>query len=575
MSVSKRRHYLLAVVAVFSLGVLGWLVVSPPSFLSGDAALSDPEDVGYEPLRLLTPAQYRYAIQDIFGPTIEVQGSVVTASVREEGLLAVGASQVSLSSAGFEMADEIGRKIAGQVVAERNRAEMVQCRPELDSAFDQICAQQFIQRVGRLLYRRPLTGTEQRRLLEVMSIATEQAEDFYAGLEKGLSHMLVSPHFLMRMEAVEPDPVNRGEYRLSGYAKASRLSFLLWDSTPDAPLLAAAERGELHDSDGLAQQVDRMLDSPRLERGVRAFFSDLLMFERFDMLTKDLTLYPKFGFQTAQDVREQTLRLLVDHLLTRRGDYRELFTTRRTFLTPTLASLLAIPLVQPTANAEPDRWQPYQYPEDDPRAGLLAQPAFVALHAYPGRTSPTLRGKALRENLLCQEVPLPPDDVDFSLVQTTDHAELKTMRQRLQAHATNPTCAGCHKITDPIGLALENFDATGGFRRRENGVPIDTRGTMDGVPFEDAAGLGQALRGNPSVISCLVNRVYAYGVGREVSHTERKWLKEVREDFAEEGHQLPALLRNIATSHEFYRGEAPAAAQVAAVSANATALAAN
>ena len=502
-------------------------------------------------LRRLSPEQYRNTIRDVFGDMIVIQGRFMSTTMRSEGLLEVGASQLSLSPVGFEMAEKIAREVAAQVMAERHRYELMPCQPEVISSFDHDCAGLFISSVGRLLYRRPLTGSERQQYIALVARTVEEKHDFYAGLERSLIKMLVSPNFLFRVEYALPD--RDGIYQLDAYSRAARLSFLLWNSMPDNVLLLAAENGELYHREGLERQIERMLGSPKLEDGVRAFFWDMLAFDSFDTLIKDPTLFPGFTYQVARDAEEQTLRTIIDHLITRGAGYRDLFTTRRTFLTPVLVAPLAIPLYQNNPNAMPGHWQAYEFAEGDPRAGLLAQPSFAALHAHPGRTSPTLRGKALRENLLCQEVPKPPPNVDFSIVEISDNSEYPTMRERLLAHSTNPTCAGCHKITDPIGLGLEHIDAGGRFRPSENGQAIDASGVLDGVAFTDGQDLARVVRDNPAVVSCLVNRVYTYGVGRGVSPAELKWLKSIRGEFARGGHTFRVLLRLIGGSAEFYR----------------------
>jgi hypothetical protein len=178
------------------------------------------------------------------------------------------------------------------------------------------------------------------------------------------------------------------------------------------------------------------------------------------------------------------------------------------------------------------------------------------VHAHPARSSPTLRGKALRELLLCQKVPDPPANVNFQIVEDSDNQTLRTMRDRLTAHRNNETCAGCHKVIDPIGLALENFDGLGQFRGTENGVTIDTSGELDGTPFKDALGLGRAMHDNPATSSCLVGSVYRYGVGRNPEAGEKEWLGWLEQRFAANGYRLPDLLRAIATTDGFYRATA-------------------
>ncbi len=548
----KHRPVTIALI-VAAIGLAVWLL-----FPSDSAVKQSTGPAHVELMKRLNPHQYRNTIRDIFGGGIDIEGRFVETGQRAEGLLAIGASHLSVTSMGFEAFEGMAREIAAQVTSERHRAELVGCQPAVVDGYDAACAKPFISSVGRLLYRRPLTDNELQVLLQVAQLAATDKKDFYAGLEKSLTNMLVSPHFLFRVERSEPDPEHDGEYRLTAYGKATRLSYLLWNSAPDSTLLAVAESGEIHTEKGLQGQVDRMLESPRLEAGVRAFFDDMLAFNEFDTLAKDKMIFPQFTRQVANDSREQTLRTIVDHLLTREGDYRKLFTTPKTFLTPSLAALLGIPLMpRDTSHQAPDQWLPYEFPKGDQRAGILAQPSFVALHAPPGRSSPTKRGKALRENVLCQEVPAPPANVDFNIVEDTDNPDYKTTRQRLSAHAVLPTCAGCHKIIDPIGLAFETFDGDGSFRTTENGVEIDTTGEIDGVKFANAAELSRAVGENPNVVSCVVDRVFAYGTGDELSRDERKWLKGVRKDFASDDYRFKALLSRIAGSEEFYRGHEP------------------
>ena len=186
------------------------------------------------------------------------------------------------------------------------------------------------------------------------------------------------------------------------------------------------------------------------------------------------------------------------------------------------------------------------------------QGSFLALHSHPGRTSPTLRGKALRETILCQKIPDPPGTVDFNLVQDTKNPLYKTVRQRLSAHATQPTCIGCHRMMDPIGLALENFDSIGADRAGENASALDAGGASDGVKFADAAGLGRAVRDHPATTACLVNRLYAYAVGRAPTRSETEWLRsDLMKVFADEGYRLAPLMRRIATSDVFFRVVGP------------------
>ena len=502
--------------------------------------------------RRLSEIQYRNIIADVFGPDIVIAGRFEP-EVRKDGLLAVGESQVSISQAGLEQYRAAALSVASQVVDKNHRDLLLPCRPTIETAADHPCATAVIAEVGPFLFRRPLTPQETKALVDVAGESATKLGNFYSGLEVSLATALVSPKFLFRKEVLEADPDHSGDSRLDAFSKAARLSFFLWNGAPDRTLMDAAGRGELDSDRGLERQVTRMLTSERLARGVRAFFTDMLGFEDFSTLAKDPLIYPKYSAKVAGDVPEQSLRTIVDHLLVQRGDYRDLFTTRKTFMTRELGALYGVPVADNVPNGFPSRWIPYEYPAGDPRGGLLVQAGFAALHSHPGRSSPTLRGRALRELLLCQKIPDPPNDVSFAVVQDTASAQYKTARARLDAHLTAPTCAGCHKLTDPIGLALERFDSAGGYRETENGAPIDTSGDLDGVKYADAVALGKALRDNPATPACVVNRMFSYATGQATPREAGTLLADLEKSFAKAGYRIPALMGEIATSPSFIR----------------------
>ena len=522
-------------------------------------AAEEPSTAGGEALiRRLSPEQYRLIIADVFGPGLQIGGRFEP-ETRVDGLMAVGNGKVSVTASGLEQYDTIARSIASQIVDERHRGTYVPCKPAKDADADDICTSNFISSVGELLYRRPLTKEELLSRVKVAADTAKAKKNFYAGLATSLADILVSPQFLFRQEEAEADPSHSGQYRLDALSKASQLSFLFWNTSPDPRLLAAAKSGELNTSKGLTKQVDRLLASPaRLAEGARAFFADMLGFDEFSTLSKDGAIYPRFTSQVAKDAPEQTLRTIVDHLVVRKGDYRDLFTTRRTFLTRPLGAIYGVPVVKSTPNDTQDDWVAYEFPEGDPRGvGILGQVSFVALHSHPGRSSPTLRGKALRQILLCQKVPDPPGNVNFTVVQDTNNPQFRTTRDRVTAHRTDPTCAGCHKLVDPMGLALENFDGSGAYRTTENGAAIDSSGELDGIKFGDATGLGKAMHDHPAATACFVNRLYAYALGRPPAKGEQEFTKYLEKSFAANGYRYADLLRTIATSDAFYRVSSP------------------
>ena len=525
---------------------LGAMIAGGLGVAQQATAIAEPGVVGGPALvRRLTEVQYRATVADIFAPDIPVVGRFER-GLRVDGLLAIGTSRATISPFSVEQYDASARGIAAQVVSEERRAQLLPCQPADPARFDAACARRIIDHYGQLLFRRPLSGDERSRFVGAARDAQGELNDFYGAIQYTLAGMMDSPQFLLRIERTERDPDRRGEERLDAYSRATRLSYFLTNSTPDAELLRAAGAGELNNQEGLARQVDRLMSSPRYPQAVRAFFRDLLQFDLFDDISKDPQIYPAFNSNVARDAQEQTLRTIEHLLVTENGDYRDIFTTRSTSLTRSLGIVYRMPVA--TRNG----WEEGEYGANSGRAGILTDVSFLALHSHPGRSSATLRGKAIRQIFLCQNVPDPPPNVDFSVVQDPSNTSMPTARVRLDAHRTQPTCAACHRLTDPMGLTLESFDGAGSFRTTENGAEIDVSGSLDGTNFESAVGLGQALHDHPQTARCLVQRMYGGAVGRTASTEERPYVDYLNQVFQESNYRVPALMRAIALSRNFY-----------------------
>jgi hypothetical protein len=533
----RSRSLVLALLATIVLGAVGFGVFtyvqqsSTPDFRAAPPRL-----------RLISQSQYAAVIHDVFGPDINVPARFPV--VRPEfGLRTLGSMFAEVTPGGFEQFYDAAREVSAQVLDDSRRATTVPCAPEDVRQPDPQCAESFIKPIGRVLYRRKLADDEVTELVKLTTDGTKAAGDFYEGLGNGLMAILVSPKFLMISDTVSSDSKGNAA-ELDASSKATRLSLFLWNSFPDEELLTAAETGELDSRRGYLRQVERMLASPRLEGGVRTFFDDMLAWQDLDLLSKDASRYPFFSKEAAAAFKEQTLRTIVDHTVTQDRDYRDLFTTTRTFINGSLSPLFEMP-----APAGSD-WVAVDT-DPEKRSGILSHPSFVALYAHPARSSATRRGRGLREVFLCQKVPDPPPNVDFSAVEDAGH-KFATARERVAFHLQNAACAGCHKVTDPIGLALEYFDGEGRYRAIEGDRPIDGSGTLDGKKFSSLAELGHVVRDAPALPVCVTNKLAAYGFGQELRGPNAAALKQLVAEFADDGYRIKPLMKTIASSPLFY-----------------------
>lgn len=508
---------------------------------SAQAAANETRDQTARKVRLLTTEQYVNTIRYFFGPDIKVDVSFAPLA-RTEGLLAAGAAVAGISGSQTEIYQKAAAVVAEQVFSPARRAALLPCKPKAENKADNACAEHFLRDVTSYLYRVP---ESKERIAALVAKAGESANilgDFYAGLQFVLEGVLLSPNVLFVASDNESAADENAPTKLDGIALATRLSLFLWNAAPDPTLRRAALKGELSTERGLARTVDAMLASPRLEDGVRAFLDDMFYFDDFHTLSKDAASYPYFVGESLRDAREQTLRTAIDHLINKNLDYRDLYTTRETFVTPALALVYGVPTTP--------GWRHIVFPPEAHRDGILTHVSFLALHSHATRTSPTLRGKALREILMCQPVPPPPGNVDFSALENPD-PKIKTTRERVALHLSNPVCAGCHKVTDPIGLALENFDGAGKYRDSESGAPIDATGNFDGKTFSDVRGLSEAVRNHPALPGCFVTRAMGYAVGVPTAGRLKPEITDLTKSFAADGYRTRGLLRAIALSPAF------------------------
>lgn len=500
-------------------------------------------------MRRLTRAQYVGTVRGLFGADLDVL-EPREVDVRVEGLATIGASTASVTPAGIEGYDASARQIASAALAPDRRARLVTCAPEDPSLPDDDCAAEFVAAVAPLVLRRPLLDGESDRYVALARSTTETVSDFWFGLESILVGWLMSPEFLFIQErAADVDDASTGAPLTAG-TLASRLSYFFWNQGPDAELIAAAADGSLLDDAVYRAQVERLIgDADRLELGVRALFEDLLELDDLSRISKDADAYPAFTAGAVEDAYEQTMRTIVDHLLVQRADYRDLFTTRRTFMTRNLGPVYDVPVTE--------EWEAYEFPENGPRAGIQSHMSVLALNAHASRSSPVLRGLFVLDKLLCVTIPPPPADISFEGFAPSD-TNAPTARERLASHRADPACAGCHDMIDPIGLALENFDAIGRFRTHERGAVIRSHGEIFGDTYGDVRGFHEALRNSPLLTRCAVHKLLMHGLGRPTVWDERALLDALDADFERDGYDFVALMRHIALSHAFRATSGPA-----------------
>ena len=325
------------------------------------------------------------------------------------------------------------------------------------------------------------------RYLALARTLGDEVEDVLAGVTAAL---LQSPNFLYRSEIGVPDPTDPGRRLLTSFELAARLSYFLWAAPPDEALLDAAESGALATDAGLEAQTRRLLASPRARSTMAEFFVELFRLRRLDRINESRTKYRQYTPTLGASMRGETLRLIEAIAFDPGRDFREIFSARFTYLNPELARLYGLPT---PPLARPTDYVRVELPPQQGRAGVLGHGSFLTIFAHATTSSPTKRGKFIRESLLCQAVPPPPPDVATRLPKDEEGKPARTTRQKLEAHRKDARCNGCHKAMDPLGLAFEGFDGIGAARQREAGLPIDTSGELDGVSFGDPGQLGALL----------------------------------------------------------------------------------
>jgi uncharacterized protein DUF1592/uncharacterized protein DUF1588/uncharacterized protein DUF1595/uncharacterized protein DUF1587/uncharacterized protein DUF1585 len=518
--------------------------------LAAGAAASTPDQF----LRRLTHSQYNNTVRDLVGdysrpadrfpPEDFVNG--FKNQLRTQGMPPL--LEEAYSAAAEKLALNAFR--AGDVNG------LLPCKPT--SASDVKCRDQFVQGFGLRAFRRPLSDVEVRRYAALFSGQAAKTGQFLEGARVVVEAMLQSPKFLFHVEG-------RSGARFRDYEVASRLAYFLWDTMPDRRLLEAAANGELRTAEGVERVARSMLDQPPAKQAIDEFFAEWLRFDRVLGSVKDRRRYPEFTPELAAMMVQET-RMLLDNLVWNNGNFMEAFTAEYSFLNADLASLYGVP--PPSGEFELVR-----FPADSRRSGLLGQASFLASNAGPVETSPTARGIFIREQLLCQHVPNPPPGVNTQVPEPTEDRPL-ARRQRMQAHVENPTCASCHRLMDPIGFGLENYDAVGRWRDKEaiefetSGpkgkatiktieLPIDGKGEIAGLAnsaFSEPRAIGRLLGESRACQECVVKQLFRYAFGRVETAADRETVRNTVAAFRESRFKFKELLVALVRAPQFLEG---------------------
>ena len=424
-----------------------------------------------------------------------------------------------------------------------SRRRVFSCRPP-DSRSEERCANQILRTLARRAYRRPVTTADLEALLGFYKAGRVNA-DFDTGIELALRKILVTPDFLFRVERDPPTGTAAPAYRVSDLDLASRLSFFLWSSIPDDELLDVAERGQLKSPSVLEHQVRRMLADTRSTALVSNFAGQWLYLRNLRTDAPDPDAFPEFDDNLRDAFRLET-DLFIESQLREDRSVVELLTANYSFLNERLARHYGVPDVYGS------HFRRVTF-SDDTRGGLLGQGSILTVTSYPTRTSPVTRGKWLLENILGTPPPPPPPNVP-SLKDTDESGKPASVRERMEAHRRNPVCASCHARMDPLGFALENFDAIGRWRVADEGqTAIDASGSLpDGTSFQGPAGLRQALTTRQDqFVTTVTEKLLTYALGRGLEYYDAPTVRKISTEAARAGNRWSSLILGIVNSAPF------------------------
>jgi hypothetical protein len=432
-----------------------------------------------------------------------------------------------------------------------SRRRVFICRPTTP-AEEAPCAERIIRHLASTAFRRPVSGDEVKGLLGFYENGRDEG-DFELGVRTSLQAILASPQFIFRLERA-PAGVRPGQiYRISDIDLASRLSYFLWSTVPDQELIDLAMKNQLRAPGMLEKQVKRMLADDRANALATRFASLWLRLQDLDKIHPDALTFPAFDHTLAEAMRRET-ELLFETLVHEDRSVLELLTADYTFVNARLARHYGLP------NITGDYFRRVQMPDPN-RRGLLGHGSILMMTSVADRTSPVLRGKWVMEVLLASPPPAPPPNVPtLEETEGVSEARLLTVRERMEQHRNNPACNSCHRVIDPLGLALENFDVTGQWRIKDGGSPIDPAGTLyDGPKISGPAGLRQALlKRSDVVLSSFTESLMTYAVGRRVQPFDMPTIRKIISDAKKNEYRMSSFIMGVVNSPAFQMSRADA-----------------
>jgi hypothetical protein len=509
------------------------------------AGLPFPQPAPFQPapglLRRLTQTQFRNSIRDLLGAAVD------TGDLQDDdwtgGFATIGAGILSTSEDGVvAFQTQVDAAVDSVFSDNTKRTALLGCTPS--GAADDACIKGFVQSFGLRAWRRPLEAAEVER---VVAVATKAATDLGSandGARWATIALLNSPNFLYRPEVGAAGA--NGALRFTGHELAGRLAYLILNSTPDKALLDQAASGALASADGIRTAVTGLLDSANGREAMAAFAEEYMQLYKVLTQAKDPSLYPEYTptLQAAmvRDVRDTWASVAFDD----GANTLSVFTTPKVSVNSELAKLYGLDVGALT----PTTFEKRSLPADGVRLGVMSKPGFLSQWSNQQEGSPTLRGKFMREALMCLTVPPPPEGTNTKLDDPPAGMHL-TKRMKLEKHREDPLCASCHAMMDPLGLPFENFDAIGRYRTLDDTLPVDPSGDFNGKPVANARELGQVMSADASVAQCFVRKYYSYAVGHTERAADQSVINDLYVSFQSSGFKFRQLVLDVTTSDAF------------------------